>query len=783
MRVTNRQDRPTLAPTVEILLETLRLRIRQYIWLEGCAAAVTWLGVAFWLTLAADWFFEPPAAVRAVMLAAVVGVLAVVVVRLIVRRIFVPITNANAAMVLERRFPELNDSLLTAVVLGESCETNCCTGLSPADAEAVREVVGTMPAQDDLSREMLVQTCREAAERIGRIDLLRVFNPRPLYLHVSAALLLTLSVAFFAILFTTEFCVWVQRALAMSDVSWPRSTELTVVGFKDKVRRVARGSDFEVVVRANASKPKVPETVEIRYRTEGGGRGRATMDRRGAVGGPEGNYQEYTYSFRDVLADVAFDVLGGDDRRSGYRIEAVDSPTISQMTLECELPSYIGRKQPPLPVTGVMQIPMGTQVTVHAGQANKDIVGVRVNSVVNDRAGPVRQLTRQELAADGRGFTCKFEPLMADTMLLFALTDSDGIESRDPVRLTLVATPDQAPQLAVQLDGIGTAITPSARVAVAGQISDDYGVGRVWFERAIDQQKPHSHPIAGFRQPLAVYNLGNAALDVKDMRLKVGQKLSVSVKAADLCELGRGANVATTETWQLDVVTSDQLRAILAARELVLRQRFEQMIQEMGDTRDLLARMEFGGEAAGKSETDSRDGPHPKGEGAAEPGDETSVDLATRRREMRILRVQGALTNCHKGAPEVQGVAEGIDDIYKQLINNRIDTVEQKNRLKGKIAEPLHRIVDVMFPELGRRIEELQTALDDSGRAPALRNAAQQQSQAILLAMQKVRDQMIEMEDFNEAVELLRKIIDMQKQLRQDTQKRQNEKIRELLKE
>ena len=66
---------------------------------------------------------------------------------------------------------------------------------------------------------------------------------------------------------------------------------------------------------------------------------------------------------------------------------------------------------------------------------------------------------------------------------------------------------------------------------------------------------------------------------------------------------------------------------------------------------------------------------------------------------------------------------------------------------------------------------------------PLLRDAAQQQAQAILLAMQKVRDHMIELEDFNEAVELLRNIVETQKQLHEETQKRHNEKIRDLLKE
>jgi hypothetical protein len=382
----------------------------------------------------------------------------------------------------------------------------------------------------------------------------------------------------------------------------------------------------------------------------------------------------------------------------------------------------------------------------------------------------------------------------------------------------------------VQLDGIGTAVTPTARVAVTGRIEDDYGIGRVWFERAIGQQEPRNRIIAEFREAPAVYNLADQGLELRELGLKPGQKLSVSVKAADLCDLGHGPNVASSEGWLLDVVTPEQLRAILSARELVLRQRFEQMIQEMGDTRDLLARMEFGnsplptnlrsvpGEGQGKSvsplplgegpgvrasgirassphplpkgEGTAGNSPHPnplpKGEGTvagAEPGDEEPANSPARRRDLRFLRVQGALTNCHKGAPEVLGVAESFDDICKQFINNRIDTAELKNRLKGGIAEPLHRIVDTMFPDLNRRLEELQTALDDQEHSPALRDGAQQQAQAILLAMQKVRDHMLELEDFNEAVELLQNIVEMQKQLHEQTQRRHNEKLGDLQKE
>ena len=335
-------DRSLLAPAIVAALGSLRSRLRRYVWLEGCGAAVAWLGAAFWATLCIDWFFEPSAVIRMFLLSVVAVGWAMIVVQWIGRRAFVHISDSNAATVLERRFPELNDSLLTAVVLAGG------------------------RADPEVHRELLARTCSEAAAHMAGLDVRKVFNPRPLRRKCGAAGLLALSVAAFALLCPDAFGTWTRRMLLSSDELWPRSTRLEVEGFAGGVRKVARGSDVEVVVRADAAMPVVPQVVEIRYRTQGGGRGRATMDRRGVVRGPEDRFQQYAYTFRSVLADIRFDVAGGDDRVRGRWIQVVDSPTISQMTLDCELPAYIGRKEPPLPVSGVMQIPAGSRVTVRA---------------------------------------------------------------------------------------------------------------------------------------------------------------------------------------------------------------------------------------------------------------------------------------------------------------------------------------------------------------------------------------------------------------------------------
>ncbi len=774
-------DRPQLVPEVKTLLGGMRRRVRRYVWAEGLADGLAWLGACFWITLAVDWFFEPPVLMRILIFTAVAGVLIAILVRQIGRRAFVRLTDGNMATVLERRFPQLNDSLLTSVSL-----------------------CGRQEGQATCNADMLSRVCRDAAQRTETLRIDEVFNSRPLRNSAMAGILLIFSVLVFGLVFPGAFGTWARRSLGFSRDIWPRLTRLEIEGFPGGVRKVARGSDVDIVVRADTSMPRVPKVVEIRYREEGGVRGRAAMNRVGEADPSKDRYQEFIYTRRNVLSPIRFDVHGGDFRINGQLIEVVDNPTVA-LTLDCEFPAYINRPPRSLPVAGEMSLPQGSRVTVR-GVSNKELVRVQIDAAVEDNtSAPPILIEGKDLTADRRGFSYTLESLDKDTTLLITLLDSDGIRSRDPVRLGLAAIADQAPQLAAQLDGIGTAITPQARVGVAGRISDDYGIGKVWFEHAVDQEKyqitaikaPDGHPAEFKLDPR------DAALEVRELKLKPGQKLFLCVKASDLCDLGKGPNVGASERWLLDVVTPDQLQIMLKARELVLRQRFEAVIQETTETRDLLARMDFPGANSSRGpalekqdkeknggKSDSGGKPQnaaktsrPGSEPGDEPVDERPADSTERRLALHMLRVQRTLTNCRKNAQETLGVAEAIDDIRMQLVNNRIDTEELKERLQSGIADPLKKIAAEMFPELERRLEALQTVLEDANLAPQARDNAQKQADAVLLSMQRVLDRMVELQDYNEMVEMLRDIIKMQDQLRGQTEQRNKQKIHDLLKE
>jgi hypothetical protein len=746
--------------------------------------------VAFWASLAIDWFFEPLVALRVILFSGGMAFFLGILWLRIVQRTRVRMTDGNMATILERRFPQFNDSLLTAVTLSE-------------------RAAGTEENAKNYDSAMFERTCSQASACASEIRLKDVFNPQPLWRAGIAAILFFLSISLFITTSPHSFATWAERNLQFSNELWPRRTRLLVEGFPGGVRKIARGADLEIVARADLSMPLAPQSVEVRYRTEGGARGRATMDRRGIARPGVDRYQEYTYVFHGALADIHFDVVGGDDRVRDLLIQVVDSPKIIDMSLECTLPAYMKHPPETLPVTGAMQLPMGSRVTVCA-KSTKDLVRVHIDSLVDDQPGPSDEVDADQIIDNHRGFRFELEPLMKDATLLFTLTDDDGISNREPVRLALTPIADQPPHVMLQLDGIGAAITPQACLPVKGRVTDDYGIDRIWFEYAVDQQKPQFNAMPVPIDRPTDLPIHSAVLDIQPIGVKPGQKMLVCVKASDLCTLNKEPNIGIGERWLLDVVSPEQLRAMLESRELVLRQQFERQIQEMTDARDLLARLSFDATLdAAKSKAkpantqsdaeDSNNNDSPKEDNGAtaktsspsdaassaeeESGSELSEDSPERQNSLQLLRVQGALSNSRKNVQEIAGIADAVEDIRKQLINNRIDTEELKNRLQAGIIDPLHIVTGQMFPELERRLEKLQAGLQDVDNRIALRDQAQQQVDDIIVAMRKVLDRMIALEDFNEAVELLRAIIQSQKELHQETEQRHKQKIREFLKE
>jgi hypothetical protein len=820
MTTTTERDRRSseLEPTIAGTLAKLRRRIRRYVSIEGLALGVAWLGLAFWLSLAMDFvpvkfgYDELPYWARIAVLSVAAGVLLTIVFWLIVRRVRVAMPDRSMAVLLERRFRDYDDSLLTTVEMHEE----------PEHAAA-------------FNQDMLRVTGDVATERTEQVKISQVFNPWPLARNLLLAAVFGASVVGFALAQEDVFQTWLSRFMLLNDATkWPRKNHVQVEG--EYPRKIARGDDITVVVKADGNGFELPRGVRIEYQSEDGASGSENMTR---VGDLVDGMQEYSYTFRGLLHTLDFQVVGGDYRVRGpqYQIEVVDSPTAT-LSLDIEYPAYTQRLPQRLEVRGTMDIPRGSRVKV-VGVANKPLSEASVEVVYGEASKRPKLLSNIALASpESAEFSHVIENLDEPQDLRFSLTDLDGIRTRQPILLSLSAVSDEPPQVEVRLVDVGEFVTPQVKIPFEGKIVDDYGVQKVLiaFERtgepvilfpfkedpanrqefifhragkqpgrdeeALDFQLlayemrkkreaaekdaekapkrdpgKEETPKADAKKADAKKDAAKKPAEDEDAKyqLKVGQTFTLKIIARDGCTLQRTNVEGYSTVFAFTVVTPEELRIKLAARELIQRTNFEKIRDEMLITRESLAAITFEVPATPPKAAPGKGKDTEKAAGkVAEKGREiTAEDL----RIEAFLRAQRAQQISAKNAIEVLEVAHQFDVIRGELINNRLYTEELNQRLKLGISDPLHRIGNEMFQELDKMLNDLIVKCDkEFSNADARDQAvalAAQQADRILTEMNSVLGKMLEFEAFNEAIKALRELLEEQDKVNKATKKMQ----------
>lgn len=724
----------------------LRRWVRAYVLIEGIATTVIVLCLAFWIGLIIDWSLEPSVAVRVALWAVAAGAVGYAFYHMVWRRIVVPLSDASLALLLERRFGDFNESLVTTV-----------------------ESLGRQQ-DSEFQAALLGRTARQAVERLREAPLRRVFRVRPLLRKLLLAVGLIATIAAWAAFNEQAFGFWLER-MQLSQTPWPRRVDLQVAGFEEVdgvlTAKVARDDDFELLATASIVDEHVaPERVEIRYRLADGRRGRDPMTRVGQALPGRDQRQRYRYQFKSVASNLNFDLYGGDDRVENLQLLAVDRPTVSKIEIRSTPPDYLGQAPLLIQSAGRASVPEGSRVVCRVA-ANKPLVEITVRDAQRQVDLPV-----ERVAAEADRFTVDLGEVRTDRVLLVSLRDVDGIETREPYRVVVAAIPDETPEASVQLRGIGSAITPQAVLPMVGEVTDDYGMERIWYEMSVDQREPVVRPIdrqpRGNRRVTALSPLDLSATDEASNRplleLAPGQQLALRLRAVDAYNLGDQPHVGSSQRFLLDVVTPSELRGLLERQELALRQRFESIYEKMIGTRKLLDRV--GGDVSQQA------------------GD--TLEDAERKRlfDRAQARIGGARQTTTQLAFETLGVAGGFDQIVAEMVNNRVATEELKERLQQGISAPLVEIGDELMPPLAEQLTELERQYaENPAEMDELLAAAQSRGDEVIEAMKAVLDRMLELESYNELVELLRNIVDQQEQLNERTKQQQREKLRQLLEE
>jgi hypothetical protein len=799
-----------LPPEVEAILAELKSRIRRYVLLEGIALAVVAVGLFFWFSLGIDAAvfsvrrLEPPRWLRVGLDLAVIGTVTGVVLLLIVLRVFRSFRTKSLALVLEKQFPELNDRLVTAV-----------------------ESAGQTESHAPLTSAMLERTMVDAVAALKSVDVGEVFDRRPLRRAVSAASVLLVSLIAFAAMCPQAFARWRAGYVGLEETYWPREVELVATVLAqpgDRVRQFVegeykhpRGSDLVLLFDVPAGK-KVPERVDLLYRLGGGrGYGRATCFSAGE--------RRFKHAIDDLLEDADFWVTAGDfTNREAYRVRVVDPPRVDVLTAECLFPEHTKRvtldetrKLPARETVSVqgtqMSLPVETDFLLRA-KSNKPLVRARLQfgpheltlspndaslttRSADGQAVQVEPISAQQAAkffdARRREFVLpfvltesatdsakqRFEKLdtplgkpfamQPDVALKIFLEDTDDIIGAEPARITIHGIADNAPSIVAELKGIGTSVTRKAEIPVAALITDDYGIKDVRFEFQVDDKEPwesrsltkspHDEPREFKLQ--ADDDDPTERFEILKMDLEIGQKLTLTVVAHDADNLN-GPHVARSQKFTFKIVSNEELLSLLYQRELNLRKRFEQIISEVKQTRsDLILHRSKADDAAKLSAEDK-----------AKKAEAMNGVIASVIRSLHAIR---------KNSTETISVEESFRDIREELINNAVHTPQMLERIDEKIVKPLHGLNADDYPAVDESLGALKLILDD-GRdpLPGLDESIAQIGK-MLDQMDTILKEMQRLETFQEAIELLKSIIDQQQQLEDRTKsERKKRRIQEL---
>ncbi len=703
--------------TLRRLLDGLRRQTRRWIWIESLALVCLAGAAVFWGSLALDWLLEPPARARGAAAAAVgVGLLLLLRGKLF-SRLAAPLEDASLATLVERGHAGFRDSLSTAIELSRE-------------------------QHDDIDPALFSRTVDEAVAVAGNVRPAAFFRRRRLVGLALAGLTAAASIGGLAVARPAVADLWVRRMVWLGDDPWPRSTSLAVEGFSPAGRRkVARGSDVEIVVRADANKI-VPDVVDLRSRGDGGWK----TDRMGMRGGVVDGAQAFGHVLRAVTDDIDLEIRGGDARLRNLRLEVVDAPALEALTIGYTLPAYLGGGQRQVAASRIVQIPRGSTVDI-ACTSTKPLSAATITAIAE--AGEEMLAAMPNANADGgRRIAARLERLEGERTFVVRLTDTDGLVNREPISFVLAAVPDEPPSVAVRMRGISTAVTPRATIPLEGTVADDHALAAAAATLSVAGGSTATLPIALPAGDGAIVEMTAERpfrVPLEPLALAPGGKLSLVVTAEDRCTLDGGPNKGAGDAWTLDVVTPEALVAMLEAREIILRRRYESCIADLTQVRDRAANAESrpadtaAGNAAGSGDSESS--------AAARLGEAAA-----------------------RAAGETAEIAEAFRMIQVELGNNLLLTPELNARLVTQIADPLAAIAAKDLPGL--------TAACRSGIG---RPGLVQRADDVLARMRSVLDKMMELESFNEVVELLRGMIRTQEEIRAETLKRQKQRAREAL--
>ncbi|MFM2011502.1 MAG: hypothetical protein RLZZ396_286 [Planctomycetota bacterium] len=732
---------------------------------------------------------ESPRIVRLIMLVIIAAGTIGILYHYFWNRWLVRWSDSALALAIERRYPEFQSTLVTTVqAAGPSAR------LKSKDLDAIEHP--NRPGMIELA-------ARKAVDKIASIDVRSLVQLSTLQWELG---LLATTLGLFGVgslLHPDLVSHWSKRLYGLSDAPWPRRTSLGVVGLELDVppftnsptrdrylvpmennRLLApKGSSVRLRTTAKDLLAEPYDKCALHYRDRSGNRGRASM-----LSYSSSNPREFILDGPPLEAindNLWFSIVGGDARLSNLVLETVDAPLALSTNLDVSYPSYLQRSTKTtwgnerLEFRNGMRLPQGTQVGFWI-RANKPIRKIDVMQVSGASGEDSTKQYTVELDKPALEFAVPSTVLLGNLFVELRLWDDLGLCSTRVQQYVIAATADKVPEIDFVLEGISTAITENAKLPIRSKIKDDYDLDQTWIESRIDEQETVKTELQVSSQGTGDFDIDLKALkDAGAMTPNVGSVFSLMVAASDFFDVPSSpdapsvAHVGRSTPIQLSVVTEDQFLILLDRREAAMRRRLEQIISELGQLRDLLI-------LTNKNNTQT---PEPSAEDSSGSAESKETPAQARSRIL-LLRSQQAAAQVAKSEGELNGVLSEISMLVAELINNRIDSNDRRERLGNKIKAPLESLLESKWKPFALQINQLEGTL--AKLTPEELSSQIDQGVAknneIIASLNAILADMIEIQDLNEIIDRVRGLLDQQSKILDRSKQEQKKSTLDLLK-
>lgn len=428
----------------------------------------------------------------------------------------------RAAMLLERRHPEVENALINAVQFS---------------AELAK--VPTGPAAPLMRRE-IARAEREAARLPVQdaVDLAAVSRARKPLLLLCAFLGLSV------LLFPRAYRFEAPRFLLF----WADYPPFTLTDFHvtPQGARVKVGGSVTLTVRLGGL---IPDTLTLVTAT------RRERERTTPLYAAENG--AYAQTLENLTADTWYYVRASTGRSARYLIRVDQAPEVKAVRVTLRPPAYTQRppETAPLGEEGLRGL-YGTQVEL-AVEATRPLESGRLVLTYPDapeETVALAPLKGQPEHVSG-GFTMR-----RGGRFRIDLTAEDGLTTRDAARGDLALLRDEKPLVYLTVPGRNTIITPAMTVPLRAEAEDDVGVQRIELHRIVNDMADSAQVFAvspARRRAEAV-----ARLDFRDLGVRPGDVIQYYATAYDT-DPGQ-PNLAVSERYWLWVVSEADYRRILA---------------------------------------------------------------------------------------------------------------------------------------------------------------------------------------------------------------------------